>query len=56
VNFYIQTLWKERGALDATTLARLEATELSARYKSQALKQALDIVVATRKAAKSSIR
>jgi len=53
VNFYIRSLWHERGKLDASTLARLQDTELSARYKSQALKQALDIVVATRKAAKT---
>lgn len=53
VNFYIRSLWNERGKLDAPTLARLQSTELSARYKSQALKQALEIVVSTRKAAKA---
>ena len=53
VNFYIRSLWDERGSLDAATLARLLSTELSARYKSQALKQALEIVVGTRKAAKA---
>lgn len=53
VNFYIRSLWNDRGRLDAPTLARLQITELSARYKSQALKQALEIVVATRKAAKA---
>ena len=53
VNFYIRSLWNERGALDAATLARLPSTELSARYKSQALKQALEVVIGTRKAAKA---
>lgn len=53
VNFYIRSLWNERGKLDTPTLARLQSTELSARYKSQALKQALEIVVSTRKAAKA---
>jgi IS605 OrfB family transposase len=52
VNFYIKSLWRERGKLDKPTLARLEHTRLSERYKSQALKQALDVVVSTRKAAK----
>ena len=52
VNFYIRSLWKERGGLNAATLNRLSDTELSVRYKSQALKQAIEIVVATRKAAK----
>ena len=54
VNFYIRSLWNEHGSLNAATLARLPATELSARYQSQALKQALDIVTATRKAAKAT--
>lgn len=53
VNFYIQSLWNERGGLDSITLARLSKTELSARYKAQALKQALDIVISTRKSAKA---
>jgi len=52
VNFYIRSLWNEPGKLDAATLARLKTTELSVRYKSQALKQALDVVISTRKAAK----
>jgi IS605 OrfB family transposase len=38
--------------LDKATLARLEQTRLSERYKSQALKQAIEIVVATKKSAK----
>lgn len=53
VNFYVASLWETPGRLDKETLARLGAgsTRLSARYKSQALKQALDTVVATKKAA-----
>jgi len=53
VNFYIRSLWHDRGKLDKSTLARLSHTRLSERYKSQALKQALETVVATRKAAKA---
>jgi len=53
VNFYIRSLWDSPGKLDATTLTRLQVTELSARYKSQALKQALETVVATKKSAKA---
>lgn len=54
VNFYIKSLWATRGRLDKETLARLpdSQTRLSARYKSQALKQALETVVATRLAVK----
>ncbi len=52
VNFYIRSLWKDRGKLDKATLARLKHTRLSERYKYQALKQALEIVVATKKSAK----
>lgn len=55
VNFYIRSLWQHRGKLDKNTLARLadDSTRLTARYKSQALKQALETVVATRKSAKA---
>ena len=56
VNFYIQSLWNLRGKLDKDTLARLTQTRLSERYKSQALKQALEIVCATKKAAKETGR
>ncbi|MGH9428619.1 MAG: RNA-guided endonuclease InsQ/TnpB family protein, partial [Terriglobia bacterium] len=52
VNFYIRSLWTNRGKLDKPTLARLQSTRLSERYKSQALKQALETVIATRKSAK----
>jgi len=54
VNFFIASLWNSRGKLDKATLARLPYTPLSARYKSQALKQALDIVVTTRTIAKAT--
>jgi len=53
VNFFIRSLWTEEGRLDKTTLARLKNSRLSERYKSQALKQALEIVTATRKSAKA---
>jgi len=55
VNFYIQSLWTSPGKLDKDTLSRLQpiGTRLSARYKSQALKQALEIVVSTKKACKA---
>lgn len=55
VNFYIRSLWKTPGKLDKETLARLpsERTRLSERYKSQALKQAIETVVATKLAAKA---
>jgi hypothetical protein len=49
VNFYIKSLWTERGKMDADTLIRLENTRLSERYKSQALKQAMEIVIGTKK-------
>jgi hypothetical protein len=55
VNFYIKSLWETRGKLDKDTLARLPSykTRLSERYKSQALKQALETIVATKKSAKA---
>lgn len=54
VNFYIRSLWTTKGKLDKETLARLPSTstKLSERYKSQALKQALEVVISTKKAAK----
>lgn len=51
VNFFIRSLWDKPGTLDAATLGRLPRTRLSQRYKSQALKQALEIVTATHKSA-----
>ncbi|MCI0562784.1 MAG: transposase [Nitrososphaera sp.] len=52
VNFYIKSLWKVKGRADKTTLARLQNTRLSERYKSQALRQALSIVSSTHRSAK----
>jgi len=52
VNFYIRSLWITRGKLNKETLARLQGTRLSERYKSQALKQALETIIATKKSAK----
>ena len=53
VNFYIKSLWKTRGKLDYATVNRLTNTRLSARYKTEALKQALEMVIFTKKSAKS---
>ena len=53
VNFYISKLWVDQGKLDKATLALLKDTRLSERYKSQALKQALEAVIATRRSAKA---
>jgi len=49
VNFYIKSLWNEKGKMNSETLARLENTRLSERYKSQALKQAMEIVIGAKK-------
>ncbi len=51
VNFYIRSLWETPGKLDKATLGRLTNTRLSERYKSQALKQAIEIVKGARKSA-----
>lgn len=50
VNFYINKLWTTKGRLDKETLAWLSSshTRLSAHYKSQALKQTLEIVTGTK--------
>jgi IS605 OrfB family transposase len=55
VNFYIVSLWEVRGGLNKETLSRLpdNKTRLSARYKSQALKQALEVITSTKKSAKA---
>lgn len=55
VNFYIESLWNEKGKLDKETFDRLPSknTRLSERYKSAALRQALGIVIATKKSAKA---
>jgi len=54
VNFYAQSLWSCPGGLNKDTLARLQNTRLSERYKSNALKQALETVIATKKSAKET--
>jgi len=56
VNHYIRHLWNERGRLDKETLALLpdSCTRLSSRYRSQALKQAMETVVFTKKAVKGT--
>jgi len=55
VNFYIKYLWTNKGKLDKATLAILPSTNtrLSERFKSQALKQALETVIFTKKSAKA---
>lgn len=53
VNFYIESMWNKRGKLDKETFDRLKNTRLSKRFMSQALKQALEIVVFTKKSAKA---
>lgn len=52
VNFFIRLLWRDPGAgFNTATSKRLERTRLSGRYRDQALKQAIDIVKATKKSA-----
>lgn len=52
VRFYLRSLWVKPGKLDKTTLARLRSTRLSERFKSQALKQATETTIATKRGAK----
>ncbi len=52
VNFYIKYLWSTKGKLDYKTANLLQHSRLSERYKCQALKQALNIVISTKKSAK----
>lgn len=52
VNFFIRLLWREPGLkLDTPTSKRLVRTRLSARYRDQALKQAIELVAGTRASA-----
>jgi hypothetical protein len=51
-NFYISSIWDAPGALDAKTLNRLLNKTLSYRHKQNALKTAIEIVIATKKAAR----
>ena len=53
VNLYIKSLWEDKGSLNKATLDRVQGTSLSQRYKSQALRQALQVVVLTRKSLKA---
>lgn len=53
VRFYIRSIWKTPGKLDKATLARLQSTRLSERFKSQALKQAIEVVIGTKLGAKA---
>ena len=53
VNFYARSVWEERGKLDRDTLHRLKTTELPVNYKGTALKQALSIVISTKKSARA---
>lgn len=54
VNFFLQYCWSHNKAdLNGKTLAKLKQSELSARYRSQALKHALDIIKATRAGAEA---
>jgi IS605 OrfB family transposase len=54
VNVYIKHLWFTRGKLDKDTLALVKNTSLSERYKSQALRHALQIVIFTKKSLKAN--
>ena len=57
VNRFIKVLWQiptEEFGLDAKTLAMIPAGRLSERYKSQCLKQAIEIVVSTRRAVETT--
>ena len=53
VNVFIRRLWNSRGKLDKATLDSLPDLHLTQRLKSQCLKQALEIVVSTKKSAKA---
>lgn len=55
-NFYVNSLWKARGTLDAATLNRYSGGSLGYRQKSDALAMALETVIATRKASKATGR
>ncbi len=53
VNFYIKSIWVEKGRLDNKTLFRLKSTRLSKKAQASALRQAIGIVVSARNASKS---
>lgn len=55
VNFFVRLLWSDPTLRFSTaTSKRLEHTRLSARYRDQALKQAVEIVSSTKKSARES--
>lgn len=51
---FLQSLWAERGKLDAATLSRVPFPQLGYRHRSNCLKVALETIIATRKAAKAA--
>ena len=53
VNFYIKYFWRTNGKRSAESLATLQDSRLSERYKQAALKQAFGIVISTKKSAKA---
>jgi len=53
VNYYIKILWNSNRKRNAGILALLKGSRISERYKQAALKQAWDIVIATKKSAKA---
>jgi IS605 OrfB family transposase len=55
-NKFIATLWAVKGKLDKATMDRVSGGTLSYRHKSNCLKQALETVVFTRKASKTTGR
>lgn len=52
-NFYTDSLWKEKGKLDAKTLKRYRDGSLGYSQRASALKIALETVIATRKLSKA---
>jgi len=54
VNYYIKTIWIEGGQLNQETLSKLKNSRLSERYKSNALKQALEITSSTKASSKTT--
>jgi len=53
VNEYIKIFWNSKHTRDSVALALLGGSRLSERYKQAALKQAWDMVIATKKSAKA---
>ena len=52
VNFYIKSLWTTKGRQDADVLARLRNSRLSQRYRQAALKQAMEMIISSKRSAK----